>query len=127
PKSKTASFTQNWALDMPDDNFLHEIVNRWRQQTFNPGSADYTVETATAPAPAASEPPAPPPLRRQLGLGPQTQGPRPTLAPGQPGERGESGHHRTAQPAGVPMAGQFPAPPPPPKPPEPSLAKESLA
>ena len=124
PKSNTASFTQNWALDMPDENFLNEIVNRWRQQTFNPGSADYSVEMPAASPPSAAEPPAAGPARRQLGFGAQSQGLRPTLpAP----EWGDSARHRTAQPAGVPMAGQFPAPPPPPQPQAPSQAKESLA
>ncbi|MGB9141694.1 MAG: DUF87 domain-containing protein, partial [Aestuariivirga sp.] len=33
PRSNTASFTQNWARDLPDDSFLHEIVHRWRAQT----------------------------------------------------------------------------------------------
>ncbi len=56
PRSNTASFTKNWAKDLPDDTFLQEIVNRWRAQTFNPDSANYSVETvapvAVAPAPA---------------------------------------------------------------------------
>jgi hypothetical protein len=50
PKSNTASFTTNWARDLPDDSFLNEVVNRWRAQTFNPDSAAYTVEAAPAPA-----------------------------------------------------------------------------
>jgi DNA helicase HerA-like ATPase len=128
PKSNTASFTQNWARDLPDDNFLHEVVNRWRQQTFNPGAADYTIETTTAPPPPV--PPAPPPgepagapgLRRQPGFG-QQPGLRPTL---QPAEWSEAAQRRTAQPAGVPMPGQFPAPPPP-QPQSGQQAKESLA
>ncbi len=49
PRSNTASFTKNWSKDLPDDTFLHEIVNRWRAQTFNPDAANYSVET-TAPA-----------------------------------------------------------------------------
>jgi DNA helicase HerA-like ATPase len=44
PKSNTASFTTNWARDLPDDSFLSEVVNRWRAQTFNPDSANYAVE-----------------------------------------------------------------------------------
>ncbi|MEP7173578.1 MAG: ATP-binding protein, partial [Aestuariivirga sp.] len=48
PRSNTASFTTNWAKDMPDDSFLNEVVNRWRAQTFNPDSAAYTVEAAPA-------------------------------------------------------------------------------
>ena len=50
PRSNTASFTTNWARDLPDDSFLNEVVNRWRAQTFNPDSAAYTVEAAPAPA-----------------------------------------------------------------------------
>ena len=44
PKSNTASFTTNWARDLPDDSFLNEVVSRWRAQTFNPDSANYVVE-----------------------------------------------------------------------------------
>ena len=58
PRSNTASFTTNWAKDLPDDTFLHEIVNRWRAQTFNPDAAHYTVDT-TAPTVAAAPPVAP--------------------------------------------------------------------
>ena len=65
PKSNTASFTTNWAKDLPDDSFLHEVVSRWRAQTFNPDSATYAVEAAPPPpppqAPAASQYPS---LRR---------------------------------------------------------------
>ena len=49
PKSNTASFTTNWAKDLPDDSFLHEVVSRWRAQTFNPDSATYAVEAAPPP------------------------------------------------------------------------------
>jgi uncharacterized protein len=52
PRSTTASFTKNWAKDLPDDTFLHEIVNRWRAQTYNPDSTGYSVETTIAPAAA---------------------------------------------------------------------------
>ncbi len=44
PKSTTASFTKNWAMDLPDDSFLHEIVHRWRAQSHNPDGAGYTAE-----------------------------------------------------------------------------------
>jgi uncharacterized protein len=54
PKSNTASFTKNWAKDLPDDSFLHEIVHRWRAQTFNPDAANYSAET-----PPAQQAPAP--------------------------------------------------------------------
>jgi hypothetical protein len=74
PRSNTASFTQSWGLDLPDDSFLLEIVNRWRAQSHNPDGMGYTVETA--PAAPVSQPtaapvfapqaiPAQPSLRRQ--------------------------------------------------------------
>ncbi len=44
PKSTTASFTKNWAMDLPDDSFLHEIVHRWRAQSHNPDGAGYTAD-----------------------------------------------------------------------------------
>ena len=50
PKSNTASFTANWAKDLPDDTFLHEIVSRWRSQSYNP---DAVGSHADAAAPAA--------------------------------------------------------------------------
>jgi uncharacterized protein len=53
PRSNTASFTANWAKDLPDDTFLHEIVNRWRSQSHNPDATNYSVES-TAPAAAAA-------------------------------------------------------------------------
>jgi DNA helicase HerA-like ATPase len=63
PKSNTASFTQNWAKDVPDDSFLQEVVNRWRAQTYNPNSADYAIDSIPAPAaaPALHQPPGLPP------------------------------------------------------------------
>lgn len=57
PRSNTASFTTNWARDLPDDSFLTEVVSRWRAQTFNPDSATYTVEAAPAPAVQVAIPP----------------------------------------------------------------------
>lgn len=124
PKSNTASFTQNWARDVPDDNFLHEVVNRWRQQTFNPGSADYSVEMGPN-APAASEAPPQPAVRRPPPYAPQQPAAlRPTLPAA---DFGEAAPHRTAQPAGIPMPGQFPAPPLQPQPQSAQQAKESLA
>jgi uncharacterized protein len=55
PRSNTASFTKNWAKDLPDDTFLHEVVSRWRAQTYNPDSASYSIdqpveEAATEPS-----------------------------------------------------------------------------
>ena len=54
PRSNTASFTKNWAMEVPDENFLQEIVNRWRAQSHNPDGVGYSVETAIAAAPAAT-------------------------------------------------------------------------
>ncbi len=84
PRSNTASFTRNWAMDMPDDSFLAEVVNRWRAQSHNPDGLGYSVEAAPevlaalagnvqqaqiaqvyAPQPA----PAQPTLRRQPIIG----------------------------------------------------------
>ena len=59
PRSNTASFTKNWAQDVPDDGFLQEIVHRWRSQTYNPDATGYTAE-AIAAAPAALAAAAPP-------------------------------------------------------------------
>jgi DNA helicase HerA-like ATPase len=57
PRSTTASFTKNWARDLPDDSFLNEIVTRWRAQTYNPDSASYSAEVEPAPAaPAVTVP-----------------------------------------------------------------------
>lgn len=63
PKSNTASFTEGWAREAPSDNFLQDVVTRWRQQSFGA----YSVESDSAPAPAEAEPPqrpATPPLRQ---------------------------------------------------------------
>jgi uncharacterized protein len=58
PRSNTASFTKNWANDLPDDTFLHEIVNRWRAQTYNPDSANYSIDSTPAQAaPAVAQAP----------------------------------------------------------------------
>jgi uncharacterized protein len=46
PRSNTASFTKNWAKDLPDDSFLLEIVHRWRAQSHNPDGAGYSAEGA---------------------------------------------------------------------------------
>ena len=46
PRSSTASFTKNWSKDLPDDSFLHEVVSRWRAQTYNPDSSNYSIDAA---------------------------------------------------------------------------------
>jgi DNA helicase HerA-like ATPase len=72
PRSNTASFSKNWAREIPDDSFLHEVVNRWRAQTYNPDSQGYAIDetgvateevAAVAVAPVVrpvAPPPAPP-------------------------------------------------------------------
>ena len=64
PRSNTASFTKNWAQDLPDDGFLQEIVHRWRAQTYNPDAVGYSADVALQGNGAAPAPPAhaaPPP------------------------------------------------------------------
>ena len=111
PRSNTASFTQNWAKDLPDDTFLHEIVNRWRAQTYNPDASNYSVDTTAAPAvapvaaPAAVAPPMP-----QPGLaGGFGQAPRAAPPPGQPSLRRNPVLGAAAPPPAQPAAA---APPP---------------
>lgn len=75
PRSNNASFTKNWLKDVPDDNFLNEVVNRWRAQTYNPDSADYSVENLEVVEPMAAQPFAAQPFVSQ----PHVTPPRPTL------------------------------------------------
>jgi DNA helicase HerA-like ATPase len=81
PRSNTASFTKNWANDLPDDGFLFEIVSRWRAQTYSPDTVTYPVEAA----PVA--PPPPPPL------------PPPTTGPGVFGTAARAAPPPPAQPS----------------------------
>jgi uncharacterized protein len=70
PRSNTASFTKNWAQDLPDDTFLHEIVSRWRSQTHNPDASNYSVDShaaAAAPQPVAPTPVEPVHVQPQPG------------------------------------------------------------
>jgi hypothetical protein len=104
PKSNTASFTKNWAKELPDDNFLNDIVIRWRAQSHNPEGlgGDIAMPQAVAVAQQIAAPPPPPvssaALRRPPGTGAAPQGfgqtaasrqaspppaPPPTGAPGQ--------------------------------------------
>jgi uncharacterized protein len=59
PRSTSASFTKNWAKDLPDDSFLLEVVSRWRAQTYNPDSSNYSIDNV-APAAADAAPAAAP-------------------------------------------------------------------
>ena len=68
PKSNSASFTKNWAMDLPDDSFLHEIVHRWRVQSHNPDGLGYNADVAVAAAPAP-----PPAVTPQLQAAPPPQ------------------------------------------------------
>ncbi|MGE3832377.1 MAG: DUF87 domain-containing protein [Parvibaculaceae bacterium] len=108
PRSNTASFTQNWARDMPDDTFLVEVVNRWRQQSYNPINTDYAAEPAAAPEPPPQrQAPLPPPRQP---LYPQQP---PAIDPNQPPGlrvRRPFGTDQ-AQPPAMPQ-GQYAAPPP---------------
>ncbi|WP_373504408.1 ATP-binding protein [Aestuariivirga sp.] len=106
PKSNTASFTKSWAKELPDDNFLHEIVIRWRAQSHNPEALGYEMPQAMAVA-------------HQI-VQPQQQ------AAGQPGASAQPSIRRTVPPpgpttTGAPAFGQTPslraAPPPPVAPP----------
>ncbi|MEO9168166.1 MAG: DUF87 domain-containing protein [Aestuariivirga sp.] len=82
PRSSTASFSKNWAQDIPDDSFLHEVVNRWRAQTYNPDSQGYSIDEPAAVdepvavaavvrplAPAHVAPARPSILRKDVDLG----------------------------------------------------------
>ncbi len=86
PRSTTASFTKNWAKDLPDDTFLNEIVSRWRAQNYNPDSANYSVDAPVAPIPTTA--PAAPQTAMQpnLGFG-QAARTANAAAPGQPSLR----------------------------------------
>ncbi len=67
PRSNTASFSKNWAQDVPDSLFLNDVVNAWRAQTYNPDNATYglvdanvAVPTSAAPMPAVTATNVPP-------------------------------------------------------------------
>jgi len=127
PKSNTASFTENWAKDLPDQTFLHEVVSRWRQQAYSSQSTEYPAEAPPAPetvpaqrVPEAGQWPAPgqqaaayqPPAQPSLRKAPPAGQPLwPAQAP------------RQAQPAGQPI----PPAPPPPAPAAASSNQQSLA
>jgi len=69
PRSNTASFTKNWAKDLPDDSFLHEIVSRWRAQTYNPDSSNYAAEIAQGEVAPSHAQPAIPTASPAAGFG----------------------------------------------------------
>ncbi len=136
PRSNTASFTKNWAHDVPDDGFLQEIVHRWRAQTFNPDGSTYNADTAGAmPAAAAASAPATqpvaqqqlslaqrlaaqpaprtgmPPLQAATGFGHAAPPVRPALQPGSAGDPARPSLRRMP-PAGPDQPQQAPLPQP---------------
>ena len=77
PKSNTASFTRSWAREMPREDFLNDLVLRWRAQSHGgdaaasgfQAAADHAAEAQTPtayPEPAPSRPAPPPGLRRSV-------------------------------------------------------------
>ena len=86
PRSNTASFTKNWAKDLPDDSFLLEVVSRWRAQTYNPDSASYSLDDAT------------PQIQPATPVGPRVAPPSngQTATPYQPGLAAAAGSPRPA-------------------------------
>jgi DNA helicase HerA-like ATPase len=128
PRSNTASFTKNWAMDLPDDSFLTEIVGRWRAQSHNPDAMIGAAEQApAAPAPAqpaaaqngfAAHQPAPPAPMPPIHAAPPPAAPQPSL------RRALGGFAQAAAQAG---SAQVSALPPPPAPARPPIQQQSLA
>ncbi len=85
PRSNTASFSKNWARDLPDDTFLHEVVNRWRAQTYNPDAVNYAAESSLeqAMAPPSAAQPAPQPIAPPRPAAPTIRRETPAPAPSQ--------------------------------------------
>ncbi len=115
PKSNTASFTTNWARNLPDDSFLNEVVNRWRAQTFNPDASNYSVEAAAAQAAPMAVPPHPTLRREHLQPSPIQQRPGIQPAPAAFGQHmppqplRRSTDLAQAAPTPAPTAGQQPS------------------
>ena len=89
PMSNTASVTGSWAREMPEDGFLHDIVLRWRAQTFSPEGSVFDAPQQSTFGQQAAPPTAPDltaPLRRLSALTPGMAPPaasgeeRPSLA-----------------------------------------------
>ena len=105
PRSNTASFTKNWAMDLPDDSFLQEIVSRWRAQTHNPDGASYNVEATAAVAAQVAAPVLQPPLAPVFV--PQPAAAHPTIRRQIPLNGGPGlGHTAQSQPAAVQSSSQ---------------------
>jgi uncharacterized protein len=119
PRSNTASFTQNWAKDMPDDSYLHDIVTRWRAQTYNPDGAGPAAEAAPAQQAAAQVAmPHAAPLHQPAPAAPHHSLLRRQPLQGQPAGNGMFGGHHA--PAAAPS-------PPPIQPAPPQQQQQSLA
>jgi uncharacterized protein len=56
PRSNTASVTGSWAREMPEDNFLQDIVLRWRAQSFAPEGTVFDVPPQAAFGQPSSSP-----------------------------------------------------------------------
>jgi DNA helicase HerA-like ATPase len=122
PRSNTASFTKNWAKDLPDDGFLLEIVSRWRAQTYSPDAVSYPAEAV--PAAVAPSPPPPPPPATAPGVFGTA---RPAAPPTQSSlRRNPVGAQPQAAGSGV-SRNSAPNPPPPPTAAQISDRQESLA
>ena len=109
PRSNTASFTKNWAKDLPDDSFLLEVVSRWRAQTYNPDSAGYSLDDGAPqaqPATQVTTPVAPPSISQPAA--PYHQGLAATAATSRPsllrreGFGAAASTHATPRPAAPP-------------------------
>ena len=102
PRSNTASFSKNWAKDLPDDSFLLEVVSNWRAQTYNPDSSSYSLDDTAAPAVLPPIAPSPAPLPAmtpvQNGFG-RVPHPQPIVPPLQSnGQRLQPQPHMTLGP-----------------------------
>jgi uncharacterized protein len=122
PRSTTASFSKNWAKDLPDDTFLHEVVNRWRAQTYNPDAVGYSLEQAHA---AGDQALAAQQLAAQQPAPPQ---PQPVAAPAAPLPPRPTIRRDQAAPAqGFGQQRPNPVPPPTSPAPAPGNSQQSLA
>ena len=80
PRSTTASFSTTGATEIADENFLGDIVSRWRQQTFN-APAEIQAPPDEAPQPLAAPPPVLQPLAAPLPSLQPRAAPPPSLQP----------------------------------------------
>jgi DNA helicase HerA-like ATPase len=121
PRSNTASFTKNWAQDMPDDGFLHEIVHRWRAQTYNPDAANYAADQAiggTGAATAAAQ-------QHVAQQAAQATANQQSLLAQRMAQQNQTAQAAQRPAAAAPTGfGQAAAPPPPPTPERPSLRRQ---